>query len=220
MIFYHGSKEIINVPTVKGSNPENDYGSSFYLTKDIEAAKSWACRNNKVGVINKFMVKETTYKRLKILDLTDKTKYSVLNWLAILLKFRKVSTEFKKNNKIIFEWIDKYYIDVNDFDIVIGYRADDAYFRFPISFINGEISLEDLEEVYELGDLGIQYAFMSKRAIKSLEFLESIKCESTYIGTYFNVAVKGSNSFNEILSKPKDLNKKYILDLMREDNEH
>ena len=88
MNIYHGSKVIIKEPKVKGSNPTNDYGPSFYLTVDLSAAKSWACRQNSVGIVNKYRFDSKAFKRLKILDLTNKDKYSVLNWMAILMHFR------------------------------------------------------------------------------------------------------------------------------------
>ena len=52
MKIYHGSKVVIKEPNVKGSNELNDYGPSFYLTKDLEAAKSWACKNDSIGIVN------------------------------------------------------------------------------------------------------------------------------------------------------------------------
>ena len=40
MIIYHGSKIKIEKPKSHGSNPTNDYGPSFYMTLDLDAAKS------------------------------------------------------------------------------------------------------------------------------------------------------------------------------------
>ena len=86
MKIYHGSKVLLKQPIVKGSNEANDYGPSFYLTIELDAAKSWACRNNSVGVVNEYEIRDSSFSKLKILDLTDKNKYSVLNWMAILIK--------------------------------------------------------------------------------------------------------------------------------------
>lgn len=218
MILYHGSKIVIANPSTKGSNPTNDYGPSFYLTKDIEAAKSWACRNDSVGVVSKFLINDNEYSNLKILDLTNKEKYSVLNWLAILMHFRTLDSSFVRNNKIILDWLNKYYIDVNEYDVIIGFRADDSYFRFPIRFISNDLSFEDLEGVFISGHLGIQYAFMSEKAIKCLKYRGFVDCDASFLGHYYSIVEKATNEFDVLINKARDPNKTYILDLMRKDN--
>ena len=40
---YHGSENIIDVPTYGKGARHNDYGKGFYCTEDIELAKEWAC---------------------------------------------------------------------------------------------------------------------------------------------------------------------------------
>lgn len=220
MNIYHGSKVIINKPIPRGSNPKNDYGPSFYMTLDIEAAKSWACKNDDLGVVNCYHIANRDFASLKILDLTDKNKYSVLNWLAILMHFREIGDSFVKTNKIVLDWLSKYYIDVNDYDVIIGFRADDAYFRFPVRFISNDLAFEDLEEVFLSGNLGIQYAFMSERAIKLLKFDKAIDCENTYLGHHHSVVDKATKVFDILITRPKDPRKTYVLDLVREDYGH
>ena len=219
MVIYHGSKRIIEKPIVKGSNPTNDYGPSFYLTLNLDSAKSWACRNNTIGVVNKYLVDSHEYQKLKILDLTNKDKYSVLHWLAILMHFRVLNSSFKKNNELTLKWLEQYYINVAEYDVVIGYRADDAYFRFPIQFISNDLAFEDLESIYLSGNLGVQYAFMSERAIKLLKYEKAIECDTVFIGHYHSIITQFSHAFDELLSLPRDPQKTYILDLMRKDNE-
>lgn len=219
MKIYHGSKNVINSPIVNGSDPQNDYGPSFYLTLDLEAAKSWACKNSSVGVVNEYYLDEKAFKKLKILDLTNNDRYSVLNWMAILMHFRELTSSFKRDNKIILEWLEKFYIDVSDYDVVIGYRADDSYFKFPIRFISNDLAFDDLHDIFMSGNLGVQYAFMSERAIKLLKFEKVIECEEKYLGHYYSIVSGASTAFNELLERPRDPNKRYILDLMREMNE-
>ena len=220
MVIYHGSKTVVVKPNVKGSNTTNDYGPSFYLTKDINAAKSWACKNNSVGFVNEYKVDDKRFSELKILDLTNKTKFSVLNWIAILMHFREIDNSFAKRNKLVLEWLEKYYIDVDLYDVVIGFRADGSYFRFPTSFISNDLSFEDLENVFLSGNLGVQYAFVSERAINLLRYNGFIKCDEQYLGHYYSIVKDATNKFDELISRPRDPNKKYVLDLMREDNEH
>lgn len=219
MKIYHGSKVLIEHPTLKGSDERNDYGPSFYLTKDLDAAKSWACKNDSVGVVNEYEIKKTSLDKLKILDLTNKSKYSVLNWMAILMHFRELDSSFVKKNQLALNWLQKYYVNVEDYDVVIGFRADDSYFRFPLRFVSNDLAFEDLEDVFLSGQLGIQYAFMSDRSIKLLTFKRIIECSDDYLGHYYSIVTKASQQFDELLNRPKEPGKKYILDLMREDNE-
>lgn len=219
MVIYHGSKTIIEKPKYKGSNPTNDYGPSFYLTLDLEAAKSWACRNNSVGIVNKYIVDNARYQKLKILNLVDKNKYTILNWMAILMHFRSLDSTFKKKNQTVLDWLEKYYIDVNDYDVIIGYRADDSYFRFPIRFISNDLAFEDLEDVYLSGNLGIQYAFMSQKAIDLMKYDGEIECDAAYLGHYFSIITKATKEFDELINRPRDPNKTYVLDLMRKEHE-
>ena len=139
--------------------------------------------------------------------------------MAILMHFRQLDTSFIKNNELTLNWLKKYYIDVNEYDVIIGFRADDSYFRFPLRFISNDLAFEDLEDVFLSGELGVQYAFMSQRAIKMLKFQNAIECDSNYLGHYYSIVSKASKEFDELLNRPRDPNKKYILDLMREENE-
>lgn len=215
MIIYHGSKLTIKNPIPHGSDPHNDYGPSFYMTTSLEGAKIWACKQNSLGVVNEYEIRKSDYDNLKILDLTDKTKYSPLHWIAILMHFRVLPSNFKENYKTLLDWIAQYYIDVDDYDIVIGYRADDAYFRFPISFIQNRLSYEDLERIYQLGDLGIQYAFMSEKAIKSLRFVRTIECEENFIGKYFEIVQESTSQFQKTLDLPVNPDKTYLINMVQ-----
>ncbi len=121
VILYHGSIKIIEKPIFGEGKLYNDYGQGFYCTKDIELAKEWAFIEGIEGVANKY---ELNLKDLKILDLSLK-KYSILNWIAILSENRMVnlSTPVQKEAKDYL--IRNFLLDYKDYDIIIGYRADD-----------------------------------------------------------------------------------------------
>lgn len=211
MKLYHGSKLRIEKPRYQGSKEENDYGPAFYLTKDIKSAHEWACRNNSVGIINQY---ELNIQELKILDLTDKKHFSVFNWLAILLHFRTLDTSFINPFKVRLQYIEEnYYIDVSNYDLIIGFRADDAYFRFPLDFVRGNLTLEQLEQSFNLGNLGIQYVIISQKGINQLSFIGSFPSEEKYIDQYFISVTKVTKTFDS-LSKDEDGTR--IIDIMRE----
>ena len=167
LVIYHGSKDIIEKPYYHGGKAENDYGFGFYCTENLDLAKEWSCSNNENnGFANKYSIDTTG---LKILDLTNK-RYSILNWVAILLKHRTfdLSNEISKQAK---EYLIKnFYIDVDEYDIVIGYRADDSYFSFARDFVNNTIPVRKLSQAMELGQLGKQVVIVSELAFSKLHF--------------------------------------------------
>jgi len=167
LVIYHGSRDIIEKPYYHGGKAENDYGFGFYCTESLELAKEWSCSNNENnGFANKYSI---DLFGLKILDLTDK-RYSILNWIAILLKFRT----FDLSNDIAIQakeyLLKNFYIDVNNYDIVIGYRADDSYFSFARDFVNNTIPVRKLSQAMELGQLGKQVVIVSEIAFSKLRF--------------------------------------------------
>ena len=210
MKLYHGSKQTIENPIVNGSRIDNDYGPAFYLTRDLVSAHEWACRNGTIGVVNKYSFR---MDGLKILDLTDKSKYSVLNWLAVLLHFRTLESGFIKAFKTRLDYIEEnFYIDINQYDVIIGFRADDAYFRFPLDFIRGNLTLSQLDYAYGLGKLGVQYVLLSEKAFNRLKFVEAIPSEQKYIDSYFDNVRKASEQFDAL---DKDIEGIRIFDLVR-----
>ena len=94
MKIYHGSKNIIEKPTLYGGKETNDYGYGFYCTKEIELANEWACPDNNDGYANEY---ELDLNCLKVLDLSDK-KYHILNRIALLLKNR-IPESLNQNNE-------------------------------------------------------------------------------------------------------------------------
>lgn len=199
MKVYHGSKVRIERPKFKGSNKYNDYGPAFYTTLDFESACIWATKNETNGIVNVYNV---NFDNLKILDLTDKTKFSVLHWITLLLENRSLESSFQKLNKGRIDWlINNYHIDIEEYDLIIGYRADDAYFRFPKEFIVGNISIELLEEVFKLGKLGIQHVFVSEKAIKRLHFDHEVIPNTSFIGKYKHQVDGATTLFDDILEK-------------------
>lgn len=202
MIIYHGSQRIVEHPIYQGSDKENDYGAAFYCTLDKESASLWAARNNYLGYINKYQFND---KNLKVLDLRDKHHYSILNWVAILMHFRHKHKDFINIYEKRLKWLeDNYYINVDEYDVVIGYRADDAYFRFPLEFIRGNLVLEDLERAYLLGDLSYQYVLTSQKAFDRLKFKGATQVDKKYLNVYFQNVVNATDQFKQLLKNSID----------------
>lgn len=167
MILYHGSENIIEHPFWGGGKRNNDYGQGFYCTKDIDLAREWACTEAVSAYVNKY---ELDMTELKVLELS-KEKFSTLNWLAILVNYRRIRVTTPVMKRAM-EWLIQYFlIDISEYDVVIGYRADDSYFSFARAFISNQITVRQLAYAMELGELGVQYVLKSEKAFSALHYL-------------------------------------------------
>ncbi len=215
MIIYHGSKDLIKKPIYGIGNPKNDYGLGFYCTENLELAKEWACSNNETnGYANIYEIHLDNYK---VLDLRKK-EYTILNWLALLLKFRTFDINKPIASQAKDFIIKNYLINTDNYDIIIGYRADDSYFSFAKDFINNTITLEQLSKAMQLGDLGTQIVLKSKKAIESLKYIgyeRAIHLE--YYTKRVNRDKKAREQYFNNYRLNIDYHGTYIIDIIRED---
>ena len=170
MILYHGSPEIVEVPVYGKGSETNDYGRGFYCTESSELAKEWACPTVKDGFANKY---EFDISDLKVLYL-NKEGYNILNWIAILLKYRvfpKRSPIARQASKYLLE---EFLPDISDYDVIWGYRADDSYFSYAKDFLNNTISVNQLAQAMKLGELGEQVVLMTPKAFEKIRFIEYV----------------------------------------------
>lgn len=168
-ILYHGSRDVIRKPEYGAGKPYNDYGQGFYCTEHLELAKEWSCSQGVSGFANKY---ELSMDGLNILDLSS-ANFTILHWLTILIENRRVRTATPVAREGL-AWLRKHFhVDVSAYDLIVGYRADDAYFSFARSFLNNAITLDQLSFAMRLGKLGEQYVLKSRKAFKSIKFISS-----------------------------------------------
>ena len=215
IIIYHGSEKIIEKPIFNKQSKNNDYGPAFYCTRDIEAAKEWANRKSENGYVNKY---QFDTRGLNVLDLS---KYDVLNWIAVLLHYRELDPVFKETYKKELDYLEKhYFIDVSKYDVVIGYRADDSFFTFPIMFVKSQIRVIRLKQIYELGFLGKQIAIVSIKAFNKLKYLGSQKVKPIYKSKYAYRINEADRRFNEIALEERWLEGDRLINLVKKDDQH
>ena len=168
-ILYHGSYEEKFTPKFGLGDDRHDYGKGFYLSLDKELAKEWAvCNSEDNGYLHKY---ELNTKGLSILYLNE--EYGVLNWLATLALHREAdnSKRYKVNaEKLIKKYLPK---DINKYDVIVGYRADDSYFSFAKNAIKNNIDISLLERIMKTGDLGYQVFIQSKKAFNQLKEIKN-----------------------------------------------
>ena len=173
MHIFHSSENIIATPQFEFGNPRNDYGLGFYCTQSKELAKEWACQKNKDGFANSYELKT---ENLTMLDLSD-SKFSILHWLAILMQNRIFSPKSPLGKQNLDFLISKYKIEYTNYDIIIGYRANDSYFSFASDFLENIIPVQSLANSMKLGELGLQVVLKSRKAFESLSFVNSEKAD-------------------------------------------
>ncbi len=208
IIVYHGSKVKIEKPLKASGKSYNDYGQGFYCTENESLSAEWACSTKNDGIVNKYSL---DLKGLKVLKLNK--DFSILNWLAILLDNREPNvTEMAKISR---EYILKeFLIDYKNFDVIIGYRADDAYFTFVNEFINNQTNLDVLTNAMYLGKLGLQVFIQSDRAFKHLTFLSEKFVEYTEYNLKYQERVNEANTDYRVMKNNNPLKGIFIRDVI------
>ena len=163
---FHGSEKVIEAPSFGEGKRNNDFGLGFYCTETEKLTKEWAVSSLRDGFCNRYTL-DTEY--MKILNLNS-PDYTILNWIAVLVEHRLFSIKTPIARRAKKYLIDNFGINVNAFDIVIGYRADDSYFDYAESFLNNAISVEQLAAAMKLGKLGEQIVLKSQFAFSRIRF--------------------------------------------------
>lgn len=212
---YHGSKYIINNPTLFGSKPTNDYGYGLYCIKEIELAFEWACPDNNDGYANEYVL---DLSGLKILDLSKK-EYNILNWIALLLQYRIPDGLDINDHQIRQYIIDNFSVDLTGVDIIIGYRADDSYFSFARDFVKNSITVAQLSKAMELGKLGLQIVLHSEKAFEHLTFVKYIVAPNQiYYTKRVNRDLKAREEYQNTKRNIKvDKNDLFVMDIIRQE---
>lgn len=164
MELYHGSVNKEFIPQYGLGEEKHDYGRGFYLTRNMELAKEWAvCNPNSTnGWVHKYTL---DCDKLRILDFEE---FGILAWIAELMKHRDADSS-KRYRILSKKFIEKYGVDTAEYDVIKGWRANASYFYITKAFVRDEVDVDILEELFRLGDLGIQYCLKSETAFQKLK---------------------------------------------------
>lgn len=162
IVLFHGSNHIVEQPDPHKSKNNTDYGKGFYTTTNFERAEEWALMKEGDSIVNQY---EISPDNLCVCNLDD---YGLLVWIAEVIKNRGVDGTDLEGIADIF--CARYCIDLSNYDIVVGYRADDSYFRLIEAFVNNRITLYDVVQSFHIGLLGQQMFIKSNKAFSALRF--------------------------------------------------
>ena len=163
---YHGSSKVVDTPTFGSGRKNNDFGLGFYCTESNDLAKEWAVSSLRDGFSNRYTL-DTEYLRILNLNSPD---YTILNWIAVLVEHRLFSIKTPIARRAKQYLIEHFGINVNAYDLITGYRADDSYFDFAEAFLNNTITVEQLSRAMRLGKLGEQIVLKSQFAFSKIRY--------------------------------------------------
>lgn len=211
----HGTDHIIEVPDISIGNPNNDYGKGFYCTTADEMAKEWACKKNTDGFVN---IYDFNTEGLRFLNLLD-GNHSVLNWIALLLKYRTFTLDSEIAVDARDYMIERYAVDLSEYDVVVGYRADDSYFQYAQSFVSNGLPLRSLNKALKLGKLGEQTVVISEKGFARLQFADAYTVDkSIYYPKFISRDTKARETYRNEIKKTKSYRDDiFVLDILREE---
>lgn len=209
---FHGSVSVLEHPVYGQGRVYNDYGRGFYCTEHVELAKEWACASNNDGYANHYLL---DMDGLSVLYLNG-DNYNILNWLAILLENRKFVVADGLPQRAKDYLLKNFMVSYKNYDVIVGYRADDSYFSYASDFVNNTLSLNDLSEAMRLGKLGEQVVLKSRKAFEALTFLEAIESDrDEYYAKYKMRDDEARNKYRQIAKRPLAEEETYVIDIIR-----
>ena len=212
MRFFYGADSLVIKPEFNKGNPSNDYGLGFYLTENKEMARLWATKFNHDGYLIEY---DVDIKGLNILTLNGISDEEVLKWITLLVVHRFSNAQKMRYDDNI-QWLKEHYsINLDGYDVIIGYRADDSYFDYSRDFISGDLSLELLKDAMRLGKLGTQFVLISEKAFSNVKYVKSEKIKKSDEYTRFRNETK--MEYYKI-KKEDDKFNTYLRDIMRKED--
>lgn len=207
---YHGSEQLIEEPTFGKGKLNNDFGLGFYCTESEDLAKEWAVSSLRNGFANRYTL-GTEYLNVLSLNSPD---FTILNWIAVLVEHRLFSIKTPVARRAKRYLVENFSVNVNAFDVITGYRADDSYFDYAESFLNNGITVEQLARAMRLGKLGEQIVLKSRFAFSKLHY-EGFEVADRE--TYFCLRKARNDEANRIYMEmlEEESDGLYIQDIMR-----
>ncbi len=113
--------------------------------------------------------------------------------------------------------IDNFLPDYENYDLIVGYRADDSYFAYARMFVSNQISLAQLQRAMKLGKLGEQYVLKSQKAFDSITFLDCERADSRFYWLKRTVRDVTARESFLIDAENEDLNGIYMKNILNEE---
>lgn len=169
---YHGSAYIVESPKYGTGRTTNDYGLGFYLTENKSLAGEWAVLwTGTDGYINEYKL------NLEGLRIANLDQLPIESWISTLMVNRKGEYADELQERLA-QFVAKFGVDLSPYDVIKGYRANDAFFRYVEAFTIGVLSKENLMSAMKLGDLGMQICLKSRESFQAVQFVASSRASA------------------------------------------
>lgn len=155
---YHGSKSGIRGAISPSSRESCDFGKGFYMGTDRNQLLTLICNypNAKIYTLS------VELSELKILNVEVG-----IDW-ALLVAYNRGKMESVKNSSIYNRFANL----SKDYDMIVGYIANDRMFVVLDRFFNGEITDFALINSLSALKLGKQYAALTEKACQKIKILD------------------------------------------------
>ena len=96
--------------------------------------------------------------------------------------------------------------NIDKYDVIVGYRADDSYFSYAKNAIKNNIDISLLEKIMKTGKLGYQVFLQSKKAFDQIKEVDNTKgyYETVDFDEYFTKYEERDHSARESVADLMD----------------
>ena len=178
-VLFHGAKSKIDgeIDIHRGRH-NNDFGQGFYAGESYEQAISFVSgfENSSVYYIC-FNDDDLTYKRYEVNQ----------EWMMTIAYYRGALDEYK-NHPVVKKIIEQ----SRACDYIIAPIADNRMFQIINSFIEGELTDEQYKHCLAATNLGMQYIFVSEKAVSQAKLIERCYISHNEREYYKNIRLEES----------------------------
>ena len=178
-LLFHGAKSKIDgeIDIHRGRH-NNDFGQGFYAGESYEQAISFVSgfENSSVYYIC-FNDDDLTYKRYEVNH----------EWMMTIAYYRGALDEYK-NHPVVKKIIEQ----SRACDYIIAPIADNRMFQIINSFIEGELTDEQCKHCLAATNLGMQYIFVSEKAVSQAKLIERCYISHNEREYYKNIRLEES----------------------------
>ena len=178
-LLFHGAKsEIDGEIDIRRGRHNNDFGQGFYTGESYEQA---------ISFVSGFDHSSVYYIRFDDKNLKCKRYEVDQEWMMTIAYYRGALDEYR-NHPIIEKLIEQ----SRDCDYIIAPIADNRMFQIINSFIAGELTDEQCKHCLAATNLGMQYIFISEKAVSLAKLIERCYISNNEREYYKNVRLEES----------------------------
>ena len=158
-VLYHGSYCEVKEPDLAKCAKRKDFGQGFYTGESYEQA---------ISFVSGFEHSSVYYIRFNDTSLKCKRYKVDQEWMMTIAYYRGGALDEYKEHPTIKMLAEQ----SRDCDYIIAPIADNRMFQIINSFINGEITDEQCKHCLAATNLGMQYIFISEKAVSQAKLIE------------------------------------------------